>query len=606
MSSITRRRGKSLHLELPGAREDENPPIGALFLIQFDVKAGYTIAWKKCVPGLDIAESVEFKSLPSGLHDVEEDLVYFMHNDEYAGISAFVNRSAEHWDRNALMLAVGALVPLENGRLGRSWKHAEKLRELAEHLVIDPTQTQSLDDFWEDYKITEEPTSATSHPLDMSRQAGESSRSPSRVSVNGRIKQRDRGISSASGPVLLGPGLSPHHPALSLPTLLDTFGPLVYPLYKAALLRKRILMVTKAPVELSCNFVYDISILSNIPSSIADLLPLEPLPTRLKPLFSVGVHDIDTLAQKPQPLTVSKDDVTVEDPGYGWVACTTDNVLGSKPSLYDILVTIPPSYSKQAKEKVWPKIEKPQGGPMKASQRDLRRYRTLKQELRRSKMRSRSTSPYSLRKHTISGDEDDEDQALLPIENTQESFDDASSTSDDKLIEPLSWSALAYSSFMWWASAGEKRADLDEEIEHDAALFTDYSDWSNNNSASPRSRRRSSPGIDSSRNVMTDGAVATIPEMAIIAYFHRLTALILGTLAQVVDAGSGSEGDDGDVGDGSKDDLVYVGSEDMGRMGLDVWSEGDRKFVEELLEFYWGRKAEVQGGRIDCCGVRIC
>jgi hypothetical protein len=300
MSSITRRRGKSLHLELPGAREDENPPIGALFLIQFDVKAGYTIAWKKCVPGLDIAESVEFKSLPSGLHDVEEDLVYFMHNDEYAGISAFVNRSAEHWDRNALMLAVGALVPLENGRLGRSWKHAEKLRELAEHLVIDPTQTQSLDDFWEDYKITEEPTSATSHPLDMSRQAGESSRSPSRVSVNGRIKQRDRGISSASGPVLLGPGLSPHHPALSLPTLLDTFGPLVYPLYKAALLRKRILMVTKAPVELSCNFVYDISILSNIPSSIADLLPLEPLPTRLKPLFSVGVHDIDTLAQKPQ------------------------------------------------------------------------------------------------------------------------------------------------------------------------------------------------------------------------------------------------------------------------------------------------------------------
>ena len=51
-----------------------------------------------------------------------------------------------------------------------------------------------------------------------------------------------------------GQGLSPHHPALSLPRLLDTFGPLVYPLYKAALLRKRILMVTQAPVELSCNF----------------------------------------------------------------------------------------------------------------------------------------------------------------------------------------------------------------------------------------------------------------------------------------------------------------------------------------------------------------
>lgn len=30
------------------------------------------------------------------------------------------------------MLAVGALVPLENGRLGKSWKHATKLEELAE------------------------------------------------------------------------------------------------------------------------------------------------------------------------------------------------------------------------------------------------------------------------------------------------------------------------------------------------------------------------------------------------------------------------------------------------------------------------------------------
>ena len=95
--------------------------------------------------------------------------------------------------------------------------------------------------------------------------------------------------------------------------------------------------------------------------------------------------------------------------------------------------------------------------------------------------------------------------------------------------------------------------------------------------------------------------------MAIIAYFHRLTALILGTLAQVIDAGdSALDENDGAHRSGDKSDVVYVGSEDMARMGLDVWSEGDRKFVEELLEFYWGRKADVQGGRIDCCGVRIC
>lgn len=297
-----------------------------------------------------------------------------------------------------------------------------------------------------------------------------------------------------------------------------------------------------------------------------------------------------------------KDELVFEDPGYGWAACTTDDVLGSKSSLYDVLVTIPPSYSKQAKQQVWPNIQTSRGVVMKASQRDSRRYRTLKQELRISSVRSRGTSPYSLRKQV--SNEDEGDQApLLPVENTQETFDDASSTSDEKLLEPLSLSALAYSSFMWWASAGEKRADIDEEIEHDAALFRDFSDYSTTGSAQPRpnSRWRDSRSPNSWTGMMTDGT-SGVPEMAITAYFHRLTALILGTLAQVVDAvDTPGEGDEN-----GRDDVLYVGSEDMGRMGLDVWSEGDRRFVEELLGFYWGRKAEVQGGRVDCCGVRIC
>ena len=53
-----------------------------------------------------------------------------MHGDDYIGISAFVNKSDTGAERNALMLAVGALVPLSQGRLGRSWVHVEKLKEL--------------------------------------------------------------------------------------------------------------------------------------------------------------------------------------------------------------------------------------------------------------------------------------------------------------------------------------------------------------------------------------------------------------------------------------------------------------------------------------------
>lgn len=56
---------------------------------------------------------------------------YFVH-EQYAGLSAFVNLPAEEAERNAKMFAVGVLVPLSFGRLGKSWRHAPKLKELVQ------------------------------------------------------------------------------------------------------------------------------------------------------------------------------------------------------------------------------------------------------------------------------------------------------------------------------------------------------------------------------------------------------------------------------------------------------------------------------------------
>ena len=107
------------------------PPISALFLIRFDIKTGYTISWNRALPGIDLEGAVEYKSLPSGLHTVAKDLVYFLHGD-CAGLSAFVSVPASEDERNAVMLAVGVLVPLSFGRLGRSWKHADRLTTIAQ------------------------------------------------------------------------------------------------------------------------------------------------------------------------------------------------------------------------------------------------------------------------------------------------------------------------------------------------------------------------------------------------------------------------------------------------------------------------------------------
>lgn len=122
----------SLALAPHAAAADRRPPLSALFLIDFDVKAGYTIVWKRAVPGLELDGRVEYKSLPSGLHTVRDDLIYFVHDGAHAGLSAFVNEPCEEEAaRNARMIAVGILVPLSYGRLGRAWRHAENLKDMA-------------------------------------------------------------------------------------------------------------------------------------------------------------------------------------------------------------------------------------------------------------------------------------------------------------------------------------------------------------------------------------------------------------------------------------------------------------------------------------------
>jgi hypothetical protein len=171
-------------------------------------------------------DGVEFKSLPSGLHNLDSDLVYFVH-PPHAGISAFIRVPAPSSDRNALQLSIGALVPLTYGRLGRSWRHAANLQALAKSFAADPKSHGVLDEYFNTHSI----------PAD----SGE----------NLRYRGGDRRKGSESG---LAKELEPFHPAKSLRSFIGLLGPLVWPVWRAALEGKRILVVTGAPVEKACNF----------------------------------------------------------------------------------------------------------------------------------------------------------------------------------------------------------------------------------------------------------------------------------------------------------------------------------------------------------------
>ncbi|CAG8152435.1 unnamed protein product [Penicillium olsonii] len=570
MASETR----PLGIEVPRSSMESPPGIAALFVISFDIRTGYVVSWKRTVPEVDVEGVVEYKSLPSGLHNVTEDLVYFVH-EQYAGISAFLNHPAAEAERNAQMFAIGVLVPLSTGRLGKSWRHAPKLRELTQKYAEDMSDMEPLTKYWDAYRIggteSSAPDSPTDSPLSLRFRPGD------RPDTN-----RTRAFSDALVLDTFRPALTPFHPASSLPEFLESLGPLVFPLYRAALLRKRILFMGEAPVHTPCNYVYDLSLLASLPNSLRHLLPADRTPPlRPRPLFNVGIHDIPYLSSFDPSRSI-------QDPesDQNWIACSTDTVLTMKPDLFDVLITLPPSHTKQAEERTFPKIslinQKTPQHPLtlKATQRDARRYAMLRRGL-----------------HTPTDTDTDSTYSSSPV------------------VEPVSWTRLAYTSFIWWASAGENRDGLTEEeeedqIEQDSRLLASVENLSPENDQPP--------------------------EVAMVAYFRRMTAQIFGTLAGVVarndeDGCSEPYADDDEsvsqsrsIGDespllrqrsgtgsqrgslrDSECEVVTISVADMTEMGLDVWSATDRVFVEELIGLWWGREAKVDCARIRCCGISV-
>ncbi|KAG6260041.1 hypothetical protein E4U49_005344 [Claviceps purpurea] len=637
----TAKRHSSLSLSLAPNSNVEPPPIAALFLIDFDVKAGYTITWRRAVPNVELDGRVEYKSLPSGLHTVRDDLIYFV-DGAHAGLSAFVNEPCQEEEaRHARMIAVGILVPLSYGRLGRAWRHAEKLKELAAQLAKDRNRIDILERYWDTNKAGHGEDDGTQNPAHFPDTP------PQEPTRHGRRR-------SASDGIALIPhehNLSPYHPAWSLVNLLDKFGPLIFPIQRAALLRKRILISCHAPVHEVCDFVYDISILSNIPLSVADRLPAPSPTSRLRPLFTIGVHDIPFLMDDLEAQKRRQDGLADpgDEAGSGWIACTTDSILAMKDTLWDMLITMPPNNTTHASpsfssssssssssspthlhgihpDKAWPTVEFPRGTPVKATQRDFRRFNALRNGLLRLAAHTSDPEPDSPRS---------ESSAVRPsTSRSHRIFDDERDETSDALIEPITWTALAYNGYMWWASAGEQlRSEQQEEAFRDAALLADLAPSPQHSPISlPRSSSRELVSESlSSLAARHGGTPEARTELAIIAYFHRLTTQMLSVLSDLVDSTDEAypslyrdeeddaesrgedEGEDEDealLRDGSddrfEDRAITVDSRALETMGLDVWSATDGSFVQDLMGVYFGRGARIEGKGVEICGVRVC
>ena len=582
------------------------PTIAAAFCVKFDARKGYIIAWQRSEHDIQLDGVIEYKSLPSGLHNVEEDIVYFIHED-YAGISAFLNRPDAQAERSARMLAVGVLVPLDHGRLGKSWLHAGPLRTLAEQQIQDSEGFTALEKYWEEHKAKDDidddandqkhPMSTAVHVKDGLRLNTESNGHP-----------RARRISTTSMSPAHDQTLPPHHPALSLPKFLELLGPLVFPLLRAALLRKRILIMTEAPVQEACNFVYILSILSSIPASVAPTLAIEMFPNiRLRPLFNVGVHDI------PELLRLSRPGSAALDEEQGWIACTTDDVIAAKPELFDLLVLLPSSDTLCSNPRSHGKVVLsspdlyrtfPKQG-LRATQRDARQSRRLRSEV--ATLSSAAENLY-------------QSDTVQSSESASMHSAAVSAMSDRSLVQPASWPLIAYTSLVWWASAGEKRLGLLEEEEVEAAQDL--------------------------RLLYSDREEPSSKEIAIVTYFHHLTTVIFNVVHNAIASTDHEEFEDDtpsieldstsdetaveistaslepiadnpneeqepllpsqrSVDEGYEPEDVEITEDDMKAMALDIWNTDDRAFIEDLVAAWYDRRVKIRGGTIECCGLRI-
>lgn len=384
----------------------------------------------------------------------------------------------------------------------------------------------------------------------------------------------------------------------------------------------------------------------------------------------------DGATKRPGPAPEQQPGILGGDSGSGWIACTTDSILAMKEDLWDVLITMPPSHTANAKEKVWPTVESRKDAAVKATQRDLRRFRTLKAGLRRLAATSTaveegeegpSNTTEPRRPSTLSNRRSRMSMSSIKTTNFFPDGEDAHVIADasDKIVEPMTWAALAYSGFMWWASAGEqRRSDEVEEQAYDNSLIADLLPAPSMHPPreSPGQRRPSGSfnvtavqeggvlgdSVTSLTARRTTGADGLPPlsagdsadaeeerartELAIITYFHRLTSGILSTLAEVVEAAedyddtdesrpqTGEAGGEGAGGqsapllrEGARSDSedasrpqVRVDSDALAAMGLDVWSSADAEFVGQVVSRYFGREARVEGKGVELCGLRVC
>ncbi|KAL3237375.1 Anr2p RNJ42_00909 [Nakaseomyces bracarensis] len=288
--------------------ESEIPlSLTSAFLCQFDMKRGNIIAWS-AGENNEILKGIEFKALPSGIHEATDDIIRFTLNHNgtlYYGLCCYVQNSFEvlnedgQVDRSRVkMYSLGVLVDASKIK----YKDKLKLYEITNYF-IDPIEEVLLE--WMKLNLTND-FSLLEEFYKNYKKSDNLQKNPARSMVK------------------------------CLPYWLRKLGPLIFPVLKSCLLRERLLILA-APgnsFEYTNSLIYCLAALSKCPLPMVTTSEtqmdynnsFEDQSTYCQALFTVGTYDIDTLHHYKES---------------GYIAVSSDEVLVYKEELYDKVLDLP-------------------------------------------------------------------------------------------------------------------------------------------------------------------------------------------------------------------------------------------------------------------------
>lgn len=513
--------------------------IVALFLINFDVKKGYEIVWSKTTKPVDLL-GVEFKCLPSGIHEFHEDLILFSHkyNDKlYYGLSKFKQNNFidttipdDSNNNNKANIVINTDVSVDRSNV--------KMYSLG--ILCEPIETQ-----WEPNKFISNGFEYL-HLIDDYLESYF-------IDFNNRLME------DLYGQLLNMPNNSKNSLVNNLPKLFNYFGPLIFPIIKLSLLRPRIIIFNENKTNnyFLQTFNYLISVLSLIPEDLKIDFQTESCKRFLTPLYNICLNDLNLL------------DFNQFKNGY--IATTNDDILLYQP-IYDYGIIISDDNSCPQILSYQDIQDKQMNKNIKASFNDYSKFKIIYELLfhqQHNLPTAQSTDNLSI-------------NTSNSIWSNIKWFDNSTSNNNGNVnCEPswwlkdstysISWSQYIWSAFSWFASAGQFSNDKN----------TNSNDNNTNNSSNTYSATNSSNNLlASNRFNHTHKELNFLQFIEIIGDFHKLIKKWIYLVNEIV-------ADDNDP-------HLVLTYQDLIDLELDPYNQLDNFFLKQFILLYWDNIKSVE------------